>query len=287
MPAASFQERTVLTLETRRGPEMSKLIATYGGQVVHAAAMREVPLASNPEALQFAEALTEGKIDVVIFLTGAGARALAKVIEETYPLETLLPHLRKTTIVARGPKPLAVLREWNVPAAIMAQEPNTWREVLLAIDAYKLNLQGRIVAVQEYGVSNLELISGLHERGARVTLVPVYQWDLPEDVGPLRAAVEAIIARRIDVVILTTGVQVHHLFRIAEQDGKKSQLKTALQNVVKASIGPSTSEVLRSYGLDADVEASRPKMGFLVREAAAQSERLIRQIQSKNKSIEN
>lgn len=283
MPAANFQGKIVLTLESRRGPEMSKLIATYGGKVVHAAAMREVPLASNPESLQFAKTLIEGKIDVVIFLTGVGARALAKVLEETYPLETLLVSLRKTTIVARGPKPLAVLREWNVPAAITAPEPNTWREVLQAIDTQKLNLRGKSVAVQEYGVSNLELIAGLRERGASVTRVPVYEWDLPEDVEPLRGAVKAIIAGQIDVVILTTGVQVHHLFRIAEQDGKKSELAVALENVVKASIGPSTSEVLRSYGLQVDLEASHPKMGFLVKEAAEQSERLLLQIRLKKK----
>lgn len=274
----------MLTLESRRGPEMSRLIATYGGNAVHAAAMREVPLASNPEALQFAKSLTEGKIDVVVFLTGAGARALGKALEETYSLETLLVSLRKTTIVARGPKPLAVLREWNVPVAITAPEPNTWREVLQAIDTHKLDLQGKSVAVQEYGVSNVELIAGLRERGAQVTRVPVYQWDLPEDVEPLRAAMEAIIARRIDVAILTTGVQVHHLFRIAEQDGKMSELAAALEDVMKASIGPSTSEVLRSYGLQADLEASHPKMGFLVKEAAEQSERLLQQIRAKRKS---
>lgn len=267
----------MLTLENRRGPEMSRLIETYGGKAVHAPAMREVPLASNPDALQFAESLIAEKIDVVIFLTGAGARALAKILEGAFPPEAFLTALRKTVIVARGPKPLAVLREWNVKAAITAPEPNTWRDVLHGIDAHKLDLQGKRVAVLEYGVSNPELLDGLHERGAHVTRVPVYQWDLPEDVCPLRAAIEAIFARRIDVAIFTAGVQVHHLFRIAEQDGKKEELKSALENVVKASIGPTTSEVLRSYGLQADLEASHPKMGFLVKEAAEQSETLVLQ----------
>jgi uroporphyrinogen-III synthase len=282
MPVNNFQGRTVLTLESRRGQEMSRLIETYGGKPLHAPAMREVPLSSNPEALKFGDALLEGEFDVVVFLTGVGVRALSKVLEAVYPTEKFVEALRKTSVVARGPKPVAVLREWNVPIAIAAPEPNTWREVLQEIDDNKLDLRDKHVAVQEYGVSNPELLKGLRDRGALVTPVPVYQWDFPEDQAPLRAAVNSIIARRIDVALFTTSVQVNHLFQIAEQDGKKDALKAGLENVVKASIGPTTSEVLRSYGLSPDLEASHPKMGFLVKEAAEQSEALVQRNRSRS-----
>jgi uroporphyrinogen-III synthase len=282
MPATNFQGLTVLALESRRGQEMSRLIETYGGKPVHAPAMREVPLSSNPEALKFADALFQGKIDVVVFLTGVGARALSHVLESAHPVGKFLEALRKVSVVARGPKPLAVLREWNVPIAVTAPEPNTWHEVLQAIDANKLDLRDKHVAVQEYGVSNPELLAGLRERGAHVTPVPVYQWDLPEDQAPLRAAVDSIIARRIDVALFTTGVQVMHLFQIAEQAGKKDALKAGLESVVKASIGPTTSEVLRSYGLSVDLQASHPKMGFLVKEAAEQSAALLHRNRSRS-----
>jgi uroporphyrinogen-III synthase len=282
MRVTNFQGRTVLTLESRRGQEMSRLIETYGGKPLHAPAMREVPLSSNLEALKFADALLEGKLDVVIFLTGVGARALSKVLESVHPTEKFFEALRKVSVVARGPKPVAVLREWNVPIAIAAPEPNTWREVLRAIDDSKLDLRDKHVAVQEYGVSNPELLEGLREQGARVTPVPVYQWDLPEDKAPLRAAVNSIIARGIDVALFTTSVQVTHLFQIAEQIGKKDALKAGLENVVKASIGPTTSEVLRSYGLSIDLEASHPKMGFLVKEAAEQSQALLQRNPSRS-----
>lgn len=282
MPVTNFQGRTVLTLESRRGQEMSRLIETYGGKPLHAPAMREVPLSSNPEALKFGDALLEGKFDVVVFLTGVGARALSKVLESAHPTEKFVEALRKISVVARGPKPVAVLREWNVPIAIAAPEPNTWREVLQAIDDNELDLRDKHVAVQEYGVSNPELLEGLRDRGALVTPVPVYQWDFPEDQAPLRAAVNSIIARRIDVALFTTSVQVNHLFQIAEQAGKKAALKAGLENVVKASIGPTTSEVLRSYGLSIDLEASHPKMGFLVKEAAEQSEALVQRNRSRS-----
>jgi uroporphyrinogen-III synthase len=282
MPVTNFQGLTVLTLESRRGQEMGRLIEAYGGKPLHAPAMREVPLSSNLEALKFADALLGGKFDAVVFLTGVGARTLSKVLESVHPREKFLEALRKVSVVARGPKPVAVLREWQVPVALTAPEPNTWREMLLAIDNNKLDLRDKHVAVQEYGVSNPELLEGLRERGAHVTPVPVYQWDLPEDKAPLRAAVNSIIAHQIDVAVFTTGVQVHHLFQIADQVGKKDVLKAGLENVVKASIGPMTSEVLRSYGLSIDLEASHPKMGFLVKEAAEQSETLLQRNRSRS-----
>jgi uroporphyrinogen-III synthase len=284
MPVTNFQGMTVLTLESRRGQEMSRLIETYGGKPVHAPAMREVPLASNPEALRFADALFEGKFDAVVFLTGVGARALAKVVESAYTTQKFLEALRKVAVIARGPKPVGVLREWQVPVTVAAPEPNTWRELLQAMDEKLRDLRGKQVAVQEYGVSNPELLEGLRERGAVVTRVPVYQWDLPEDTGPLRAAVEEVSKKRIDVALFTTSVQVQHLFQIAEEDAKKEGLKAGLERVVKGSIGPTTSETLRSYGLKADLEASHPKMGFLVKEAAEQAAGIRERIRAEARS---
>jgi len=274
MAVTNFQGLTVLTLESRRGQEMSRLIETYGGKPLHAPAMREVPLSSNVEALKFADALFKGKFDVVIFLTGVGARVLSNVLAGVHPAEEFLAALRKISVIARGPKPVAVLREWKVPVTLAAPEPNTWHEVLRAIDESKQDLRGKSVAVQEYGVSNPELLEGLRERGARVTAVPVYQWALPEKTAPLRMAVEEIIAGRIDVALFTTSVQVLHLFQIAEDAGKKEALRASMQRMVKASIGPTTSETLRGCGLSVDLEASHPKMGFLVKEAAEKSQAL-------------
>lgn len=276
MPVTNFQGLTVLTLESRRGTEISRLIETYGGKPFHAPAMREIPLASNLEALEFGEQLFAGKIDAVIFLTGVGARALWNVLQTAHPAERFVEALRKVTVIARGPKPVAVLREWQVPVAITAPEPNTWRDLLQAIDTQKLDLRGKQIAVQEYGVSNHELLQGLTHRGARVTRVPVYQWVLPEDTAPLHAAVDALIAKQIDVALFTTGVQVQHLFQIAERAGKKNALAAQMRQVVNASIGPTTSEMLRGHGVAVDMEASHPKMGFLVKEAAELSASLVR-----------
>ncbi len=270
-----FSGLRVLSLESRRGPEMAKLIASYGGQAIVAPSMREVPLETNTEALAFAKSLFAGEFDVVIFLTGVGTRALARVVETIHPLDEYLEQLRKVVVVARGPKPLAVLREWNVPVEVAAPEPNTWREVLRALDENSATapLAGKRVAVQEYGVSNAELLNGLAKRGAKVTSVPVYEWALPEDTAPLRAAITAIAKNEIDIILFTTGAQADHLFKIAAEMKQEDTLRAALSKIFIASIGPTTSERLREHAIEPNMEPSHPKMGFLVSEAAEASRR--------------
>ncbi len=271
----------MLSLESRRAPELAKLISNYGGEPVVAPAMREVPLESNKEALAFAAALFAGDFDMVIFLTGVGARALLRVVETSYKREDYIAALRRVSVVPRGPKPVAVLRELGVTPAITVPEPNTWRELLLALDEAgvsreELRLPGKRVAVQEYGVSNPELLSGLRERGAVVTCVPIYQWALPEDLAPLQAAVKALAAGEIDVALFTTSVQLAHLFQIAAEMSLEEPMRQGLGRAIVASIGPTTSEELQRRGIRVDIEPSHPKMGFLVKETAEQAGELLR-----------
>jgi uroporphyrinogen-III synthase len=274
----SFAGLRVLSLESRRGAEMAKLIAAYGGQATIAPSMREIPLETNTQALAFARKLSEGAFDVVIFLTGVGARALARVAETVYPLDQYLAALRKVAIAARGPKPVTVLREWDIPIALTAPEPNTWRELLRALDenSATVPLQGRRVAVQEYGASNPELLAALGERGAQVTSVPVYEWGLPEDVGPLRLAIAAIARGEIDVVLFTTGMQVNHLFQVAVEMNQAESMRSALSRMVIASIGPTTSERLGEFGFTVDVVPTHPRMGYLVIETAQQCAEILK-----------
>src|SRR5579863_3555130 len=277
-PKRNFSGLRVLSLESRRGAEMAKLIESNGGEAVVAPSMREVPLETNTEALEFGKKLFAGEFDIVIFLTGVGTRALARVVETNHPLEKYLAELRKIAVVARGPKPVAVLKEWNVPICVTAPEPNTWREVLRALDenAAALPLKGRRIAVQEYGVPNAELIAALVERGAHVTSVPVYEWALPADTGPLRSAVAAISRNEIDAILFTTATQADHLLQIAVEMNEEDALRRALSRMVVASIGPTTSERLREFGIAPDLEPTHPKMGYLVNEAAQRSAEILR-----------
>jgi uroporphyrinogen-III synthase len=263
----AFDGLRVVSFESRRATEMGELIRRQGGDPFVAPSMREAPIKNNSEAFAFAERLFAGEFDLMIFLTGVGTRALDKVLASRYPGEQFADALRKITVAARGPKPMAALREMKVPVAVTAPEPNTSRELLAALDGRP----ERKIAVQEYGKSNVELLDGLRVRGADVTPVRVYQWDLPEDIAPLREAVHRIVEGKADVAIFTTSIQIPHLFRVASEEKMDQVLPQALRRVAIASIGPSTTEALEEFGLEPDITPSHPKMGFLVKETAEQA----------------
>jgi uroporphyrinogen-III synthase len=266
-----FSGLRVLSLESRRATEIAELIRRQGGDPFVAPSMREAPIENNPEAFAFAERLFRGEFDMMILLTGVGTRALDKVLASRYPQPAFAEALRKLTVVARGPKPLAVLREMQVPVAVAVPEPNTWRELLAAT----ATRPERSIAVQEYGKSNPELLAGLRARGADVTAVPVYQWDLPEDTAPLREAARRVAEGQVDVAMFTTSIQLTHLFRIAAEAGLEEAVHKGLRRIVIASIGPTTNEALQEFGLQADIVPSHPKMGFLVKETADQAGALL------------
>src|SRR5215467_4497337 len=281
MAAATFNGLRVLALESRHAKEIAKLIASYGGNVTIAPAVREVSLESH-EALKFAKNLTAGKFDLVIFLTGAGVRALFTAVEGSYTRQEIAAALERTVVVARSVKPVSALREIGVKPSFVAPEPNTWREVLRILDdevAATHPVKGLQIAVQEYGVPSKELLAGLRERGAVITAVPVYQWSLPEDIAPLEQAAKAIPEGELDVVLLTSAIQITHLFQVAAELKIEESVRHGLERMVIASIGPSTSERIRALGLQPDLEASRPRMGFLVKEAAERSADLQQQKQ--------
>lgn len=285
MAHASFNGLRVLSLESRRAKEIEKLIRTYGGDAIVVPSMREVGLESNGEVLEFAAGLLRGEFDLVIFLTGVGVRRMLELVQSRFDREDFLAALRKVKIAARGAKPATVLRELKVPVQIVSEEPSTWHEMMRAIDEGLGPSLGEMrIAIQEYGASNPELLTELSSRSRSLTKVPVYQWALPEDLEPLRQGVLALVNGTIDVVLFTTSVQVIHLFQVAEQMGMEARLRDALRSIVVLSIGPTTSEELAHYDIQPDFEPSRPKMGFLVNEAAQYSARLLEQ--KRNRKIE-
>jgi uroporphyrinogen-III synthase len=170
------------------------------------------------------------------------------------------------------------LRDLRVPVAAIAPEPSTWRELMKSLDAeFGDSLRTMRVAVQEYGASNPELLAELTERSAEVMKVPVYQWVLPEDLHPLREAVLSIANNSVDVVLFMTAVQVIHLFQVAEEMDLRAELSAGLRSLVVVSIGPTTSEELAHYSITPDFEPSRPKMGFIVNEAAQYAGKILEQ----------
>jgi uroporphyrinogen-III synthase len=253
---------------------MAELIRRYSGEPIVAPSMREIPLSENRAALDLLPAMEAGNFDILILMTGVGTKTLNEILLTQFAQERILAALRKVQLVARGPKPIGVLKELGLQAALTVPEPNTWREILSTLDA-AVELRGKRIAIQEYGIANPELISVLQSRGAAVTAIPIYRWALPEDLAPLRAAIEKILSGEVDVALFTNGAQVDHLFQIAAYDKAEEQLRQACRNLVVGSVGPVCTQVLQQFGLTPDIEPVHPKMGALIAEVAARAREVL------------
>ena len=269
-----FAGLRVAAFESRMAEEMRRLIERYDGQPLVAPSMQEVPLHNNSELLQLGETLITGHLDMLILLTGVGTRVMLDVLLTRHDLEQITRALARTTLLVRGPKPKAVLREFGLTPAIEVPEPNTWRDILDILDRQR-PVDGLRIAVQEYGVTNAELIEGLQRRGAQVTRVPVYRWTLPDDPAPLQRVLEAILTGRVDVLLVTNAVQIDHALQVLTQPPRQDRFRASLSKLMVASIGPTATERLRSYGLPVDFEPSHPKMGILVKESAERANNIL------------
>ncbi len=263
----AFNGMTVVSFESRMATEITRLIERYGGRPLVAPVLREVSLEDNTVVQEFGVRLMAGRIDMLILLTGVGTTALCDILKAHYPWPSISAVLAQITLIARGPKPVAALKAVGLQATLTVPEPNTWVDLISTLDEHRL-VKGLRAAVQEYGVSNPDLLRALEQRGAEVFPIPIYKWALPDDLGLIRQALDNMIAGEVAVILITNAVQVDHVMRVLELDGKVVPFRSAVRKMVVASIGPTASERLRHHGWPVDFEPSHSKMGVLVKETS-------------------
>lgn len=230
--------------------------------MLEAPSMREVPSPDEPAIDTFAKQLARTECDILLLLTGVGTALLFEALEAKSS-ESLQALLGKTQLFCRGPKPVAALKRWGLRAKGVAAAPNTWRELIRALEQSG-PLHGQRVVVQEYGTPHLELEGALRERGAQVSGLRVYRWALPDDTTPLTVALQAIAAGTVDAAVFTSAQQVRNVVHWAEHLGLAAALRERMrEQVLVASVGPVTTTTLREVGLSAHLEPPHPKMGHL------------------------
>ena len=157
MATIGFNGLTVAAFESRMAVEIARLIERQGGKPLVTPALREIPLDDNSAALKFGVKLTTERVDLLILLTGVGTTALFDLLKTRYPWSSIVAALKQTALVARGPKPVAALKALGLQPTLTVPEPNTWVDLISTLDEYR-PVKGLRVAVQEYGVSNPDLL---------------------------------------------------------------------------------------------------------------------------------
>ena len=265
----------VLSFESRLQREAASLIEKHGGKVISAPALKEAPLVELPDAKVFFDSLASDAIDALVLLTGVGTTLLIRAAMKQRSRAEVLAQLGKVALVCRGPKPTAALKPFGLRASVSAPEPSTWRELLGALDR-DYDVQGRRVYVQEYGTRNHALLEGLAERGALVTALKLYEYALPDDTGPLKAATLRIVRGQAHIALFTSSLQIEHLLQVAHEIGLAPAVRRSLnRDLVVASVGPMTSEALARHGVTPDIVPGHPKLGHLVLAVARRAPALL------------
>lgn len=252
----------VVLLEARMETELANLARRHGLEPVSVPALREETADCAGEISEIIDALSRGDVDYIIFQTGVGAATLLDEAEKLNRRDELTESLKKTRIVARGPKPTAVLARCGLRPAISAREPFTTAELIDAMRPF--DIADKNVALLHYGEPNLSLAESLAHRGARLRQLLLYEWRLPADTSRLIRLIDELIDHHYTAIAFTSQIQARHLFHLAAKAGKEDQLRAALEEIVVASIGPTCTAALSNLGVRPRVEPERPKMGPLI-----------------------
>ncbi|MFF9309753.1 uroporphyrinogen-III synthase [Streptomyces sp. NPDC014748] len=257
-PLAGF---TVGVTAARRADELGALLQRRGASVVHAPALRIVPLADDGELLAATKEIIGHTPDIVVATTAIGFRGWVEAADGWGLGEALLGRLREAELLARGPKVKGAIRaaglteEWSPSSESLAEVLDRLLEQGVA---------GRRVAVQLHGEPLPGFVEALRAGGAEVVPVPVYRWLPPEDPAPLDRLLDAAVSHGLDAITFTSAPAAASLLARAEERGVLDGLSAVLgQEVLAACVGPVTAVALQARGVTT-VQPERFRLGPLV-----------------------
>ncbi|MFF3056270.1 uroporphyrinogen-III synthase [Streptomyces sp. NPDC004044] len=257
-PLAGF---TVGVTAARRADELGTLLQRRGATVVHAPALRIVPLADDSELLAATEELIDQVPDVVVATTAIGFRGWIEAADGWGIGDRLLDRLRTVELLARGPKVKGAVRAAGLTEA-WSPGSESMAEVLDRL--LDEGVEGRRIALQLHGEPLPGFVESLRAGGAEVVVVPVYRWMEPEDLAPLDRLLDVTAARGLDALTFTSAPAAASFLNRAEKRGLLPEILGALQGeVVSACVGPVTALPLQARGIDT-IQPERFRLGPLV-----------------------
>ncbi|MER6606717.1 uroporphyrinogen-III synthase [Streptomyces sp. NPDC000927] len=252
---------TVGVTAARRAEEFGALLERRGATVLHAPALRIVPLADDTELLAATREVIGFVPDVVVATTAVGFRGWMEAADGWGIGDRLAAALRGAELLARGPKVKGAVRAAGLTES-WSPASESMDEVLdrLLTDG----VVGRRIALQLHGEPLPGFIEPLRAAGAEVVAVPVYRWTDPEDIAPLDRLLDAVLARGVDALTFTSAPAATSLLGRAERRGQSPELLSALrEDVLVACVGPVTARPLQTLGIDT-VQPERFRLAPLV-----------------------
>lgn len=253
---------TVGVTAARRAEELGVLLQRRGANVLHAPAIRIVPLPDDAELLAATRAVIAAPVDAVVATTGIGFRGWVEAAEGWNLGGELLARLGASMLLARGPKAKGAIR-----AAGLVERWSPESEASPELLSYLLDsgVSGKRVALQLHGEPLTWFIDALRDAGAEVVPVPVYRWTEPADIAPVERLLDATIAGQVDALTFTSAPAAASLLAIAERGGRFAELVAALRGPTLAvCVGAISATPLADLGITA-IQPDRARLGSMVR----------------------
>jgi uroporphyrinogen-III synthase len=258
---------TVAITAERRKEELGALLDRRGARVIYAPAIRIVPLADDADLAAVTREVLARPVGVVVATTAVGFRGwLEAAAAWGLPL---VEHLRPARVLARGPKARGAVRGSGLVDAWSPESESSEEVLAHLLSGAEGSLEGRRIAVQLHGDPLAGFVAALRERGAEVVTVPVYRWELPEDLAPVHRLIAAVVDGQIDAVTFTSAPAASGLLAVAERLGQRAPLVAALRDrVLAVAVGPVTAAPLEAAGVPTR-QPERARLAALAREVVA------------------
>lgn len=252
---------TVAVTADRRRGELTALLERRGARVFSAPAVQIVPL-GEAELLAATNKCLERPVDVLVVSTAIGLRGWMDAVDGWGLGDQLRAHLGSCEVYVRGPKARGAVRAAGLRDGWMPAS-ETMAEVVAHL--LTIGVAGLRIVVQLHGEPLHEEIASLRAAGADVVAVPVYEWRLPEEIGPAQRLIELCASRQIDAVTFTSAFAVTGLLSIARRTCREDEFIDAMRtDVVPVCVGAICAAPLEELCVHA-VTPERARLGDLVR----------------------
>lgn len=236
-----FGKNIVVARDERGNAEFADKIASLGGNPIEFTTIRIKPLTNTNRFLKVIVKL--GEFDWVIFTSTNGVEIVFDVLRS---LGKDARVFGSTKVAVIGSETADVLNKFGIKADFVPSV-FTSRELGKQLSGFT-NLHDKKVLLLRSQIASEELSTWLKDSGAKVENVPIYRINTFK--GKCDWLMEKISAGAVDWLTFASSSSVRAFFEQNPADKVKSS------SVKVASIGPMTSEQLKSIGIEVDVEAS-------------------------------
>ncbi|MDR9404357.1 MAG: uroporphyrinogen-III synthase [Halothece sp. Uz-M2-17] len=243
----SLNNKTILvTRAARQAPTFRTLLEQQEATVIEMAALEICPPSSWEPLDQAIHNLS--RFDWLILTSANGVNFFWERLKE---LNMNPDFLKSLKIAVVGKKTATVLEKKGIPATFVP--PNFVADSLVETFPEPLSGQKILFPRVETGGRDV-LIEEFQQQNADVIAVPAYQSRCPEKADPV--AVQALQAREVDVITFASSKTVQHFYDLLiPRFGSGVNLKSILDGVLIASIGPQTSQACYKLLGKCDIEA--------------------------------